>query len=66
MTIFLGEIIGTALLIFLGGGVVANVLLNKTKGSGSGWIVIAFGWGLAVFVGVFVAGPISGHILIRP
>jgi glycerol uptake facilitator protein len=63
MTIFLGEMIGTALLIFLGDGVVANVVLNKTKGSGSGWIVIAFGWGLAVFVGVFVAGPISGaHI----
>ncbi len=63
MTIFLGEIIGTALLIILGDGVVANVVLNKTKGSGGGWIVITFGWGLGVFVAVFVAGPISGaHI----
>ncbi len=63
MTLFLGEIIGTALLIILGDGVVANVVLNKTKGSGGGWIVITFGWGLAVFVAVFVVGPISGaHI----
>ena len=63
MTSFLGEIIGTALLILLGDGVVANVVLNKTKGNGGGWIVITFGWGLAVFVAVFVVGPVSGaHI----
>ena len=63
MTLFLGEIIGTALLILLGNGVVANVVLNKTKGNGGGWIVITFGWGLAVFVAVFVVGPVSGaHI----
>ncbi len=48
------------LLILLGNGVVANVVLNKTKGNNSGWIVISFGWGLAVFVGVAVAGPVSG------
>ena len=55
MTPFLGEFIGTALLITLGDGVVANVVLNKTKGNNSGWIVIAFGWAIAVFVGVFVS-----------
>ncbi|MBS1946452.1 MAG: aquaporin family protein [Bacteroidetes bacterium] len=60
MTPFLGELIGTTLLIILGCGVVANVLLNKTKGNNSGWIVIAFGWAMAVYVGVFVATPYSG------
>jgi glycerol uptake facilitator protein len=52
---FLGEFIGTAILIVLGNGVVANVVLNKTKGNSSGWIVITFGWAMAVFVAVFVA-----------
>ena len=60
MTPFLGEVIGTMLLILLGDGVVANVILNKTKGNSSGWIVITFGWAIAVFVGVFCVGPISG------
>src|SRR5688500_15762757 len=60
MNIFTGEIIGTALLILLGNGVVANVVLSKTKGHNSGWIVIAFGWAIAVFVGVFVASKPSG------
>ena len=50
---FVAELIGTAILIVLGDGVVANVLLSKTKGNGAGWIVITFGWGMAVFVGVF-------------
>jgi glycerol uptake facilitator protein len=59
MTPFLGEVSGTALLIVLGDGVVANVILNKTKGQGSGWIVITFGWAMAVYVGVFVAAPFS-------
>jgi glycerol uptake facilitator protein len=57
---FIAEFLGTLLLMLLGNGVVANVVLNKTKGQNSGWIVIAMGWGLAVFVGVAVAGPISG------
>ena len=57
---YLAEFIGTALLVLLGNGVVANVVLPKTKGSGSGWIVITFGWALAVFVGVWCVGPISG------
>ena len=60
MSSFLGEFIGTALLIILGDGVVANVVLNKTKGHNSGWIVITFGWGIAVFVGVYVAAAASG------
>jgi glycerol uptake facilitator protein len=60
MTPFMAELIGTMLLILLGDGVVANVLLNDTKGNNGGWIVITTAWGLAVFVGVTVAGPISG------
>ena len=60
MNIFLSEIIGTAVLILLGNGVVANVVLQKTKGHGSGWIVITFGWAMAVFVGVFAAAAGSG------
>ena len=63
MTAFLGELIGTALLILLGDGVVANVVLKKTNGSGAGWIAITAGWGLAVFVAVFVVAAFSGaHI----
>ena len=63
MTPFIAEIIGTAILILLGGGVVANVVLNKTFGNGGGWIVITTGWALAVYVAVVVAGPHSGaHI----
>ena len=60
MSPFIGELIGTALLIILGDGVVANVVLNKTKGNNSGWIVITFGWAIAVFVGVFTAASASG------
>lgn len=60
MTPFIAEIIGTALLITLGGGVVANVVLKETKGNNSGWIVITTGWALAVYVGVVVAAPYSG------
>ena len=64
MSGFLGEFIGTALLIVLGDGVVANVVLNKTKGHHSGWIVITFGWAMAVFVGVFASTQLggSGHL----
>src|ERR1700743_504013 len=60
MSPFTAEFIGTMLLILLGEGVVANVLLNDTKGNNSGWMVITTAWGLAVFVGVVVAGPYSG------
>lgn len=60
MTPFVAEIIGTFFLILLGGGVVANVILAKTKSNDHGWMVITTGWALAVFVGVVVAGPHSG------
>jgi glycerol uptake facilitator protein len=57
------ELLGTLLLILLGEGVVANVVLRKTKGEAAGWMVITSGWGLAVFVAVGVVAPISGgHI----
>lgn len=57
---FLAEVLGTALLILIGDGVVAGVLLAKSKAQNSGWIVITTAWAFAVFVGVVVAGPISG------
>jgi len=60
MSPFVGEIIGTMLLIILGDGVVANVLLNKSKAQNSGWIVITAGWGFAVAVAVYAVGRISG------
>lgn len=61
MNYFIAEIIGTFLLILLGNGVVANVLLKDTKaGDQSPWIIITTAWGLAVYVGVLVAGPYSG------
>jgi len=60
MNNFLFELIGTAFLILLGDGVVANVVLNKTKGNNGGWIVITFGWAIAVFVGVYVSAAHSG------
>jgi glycerol uptake facilitator protein len=63
MSLFVAEVIGTAILILLGNGVVANVVLSKTKGNNSGWIVITFGWGMAVFAAVFITGQFSGaHI----
>src|SRR6266498_1648618 len=60
MSPFTAEIIGTMLLVVLGDGVVANVLLNKSKGQNSGWIVITAGWGLGVAVAVYSVGWISG------
>jgi glycerol uptake facilitator protein len=60
MSPFIAEFVGTSMLILLGNGVVANVVLSKTKGNGGGWIVIAFGWSMAVFVGVFASAAASG------
>ncbi len=60
MSPYVAEFIGTALLILFGDGVVANVVLNKSKGHNSGWIVITTGWGLAVIVGIYAVGTISG------
>ncbi|HVS66800.1 MAG TPA: MIP/aquaporin family protein [Thermoanaerobaculia bacterium] len=63
MEIFLAEAVGTALLVLLGDGVVANQLLGKTKGHGTGWVMITTGWGLAVAIAVYSVGRISGaHI----
>lgn len=63
MSPFTAELIGTMLLVILGDGVVANVVLSRTKGHQSGWIVITMGWGLAVAVAVYAVGWIStGHI----
>jgi glycerol uptake facilitator protein len=60
MHTLLAEAIGTLLLVLLGDGVVANVLLNRTKGQNSGWIVITVGWGVAVAMAVYAVGRISG------
>ncbi|QAY74061.1 aquaporin family protein [Agromyces protaetiae] len=61
-TLFLAELVGTAMLVLLGCGVVANVVLAKTKGNGGGWLLINFGWGLAVFAGVIVAFASGAHL----
>src|SRR5918999_5508030 len=63
MQAYLGEFIGTMLLIILGDGVVAGVLLRNSKAENSGWIVITLGWGMAVAIAVYAVGAISGaHI----
>ncbi|CAL9582287.1 MIP/aquaporin family protein [Streptomyces sp. enrichment culture] len=58
--IFIGETIGTAILILLGGGVCAAVTLKASKARNAGWLAIAFGWGFAVMTAVYIAGPLSG------
>ncbi|MCQ4084152.1 aquaporin family protein [Streptomyces sp. RB6PN25] len=58
--IFIGEIIGTAVLILLGGGVCAAVTLKHSKARGAGWVAIAFGWGFAVLAGAYIANGLSG------
>ena len=63
MSSFMGELIGTMILILLGGGVVGGVVLNKSKAQDSGWIVITMGWAFAVAIAVYVVGQYSGaHI----
>ncbi|WDL98190.1 MIP/aquaporin family protein [Alicyclobacillus sp. ALC3] len=63
MSNFLAELIGTFLLILLGDGVVAGVVLKKSKAENSGWVVITLGWGLAVMVGAYTVGHYSGAFL---
>ncbi|MGX1881965.1 MIP/aquaporin family protein [Streptomyces sp. NPDC055287] len=58
--IFIGEIIGTAVLILLGGGVVAAVVLKRSKAQNAGWLAITFGWGFAVMTAVYMTGSLSG------
>ena len=60
MSPYLAEFIGTTLLVIFGNGVVANVVLARTKGNNAGWIVITAGWGFAVYIGAFCAAPFSG------
>ena len=60
MQSLLAEAVGTMMLVLLGDGVVANVVLDRTKGQNSGWIVIATGWGIAVAIAVYAVGRISG------
>lgn len=57
---FVGEVIGTAILILFGAGVVAAVVLNYSKAKDAGWVVIAFGWGFGVMAGAYTAAPLSG------
>jgi glycerol uptake facilitator protein len=59
---FLGEVVGTATLILFGDGVVAGVLLNKSKAQNAGWVVITFAWGLGVYMGVLTAGAVDGGL----
>jgi glycerol uptake facilitator protein len=61
-TIFLSETVGTAMLLLLGAGVVASNLLPKSKGQGSGFLYVNWGWGLAVFAGVLVSYKSGGHL----
>jgi glycerol uptake facilitator protein len=60
MNQFFAEFFGTAMIMVFGSGVVSNVILNKTKGNNSGWIVISFGWAVGVFTGVLIAADVSG------
>src|SRR5918995_4005025 len=61
-TVFGSEVVGTAMLILLGVGVVANVVLPQTLGNGGGWLLINFGWGLGVFAGVFAGASSGAHL----
>lgn len=63
MNVFFAEFFGTAMILVFGCGAVSNVLLKKTKGFNSGWVVITLGWAVGVFTGVLIAAPVSGaHI----
>lgn len=59
---FISELLGTFMLVLLGNGVVAGVVLAKTKSNNSGWVVISLGWGFAVLMGILVGFPSGGHL----
>jgi len=59
---FLGEVVGTALLVLIGDGVVAGVLLNKSKAQNAGWVVITWAWAMGVFIGVLASLAVSGGV----
>ncbi|MDR0416825.1 MAG: aquaporin, partial [Propionibacteriaceae bacterium] len=61
-SVFLSEFVGTAILLLLGAGVCCAVSFNESKAKDSGWIVIAWGWGIAVFAGVLTAAKTGGHL----
>src|SRR5688500_6724896 len=61
-SIFVWEMLGTAILILLGAGVVANVVLKDTLGNTGGWLLINIGWGFAVFAGASIAAPSGAHL----
>lgn len=60
MSAFMAEVVGTAFILLFGGGVVAGVVLNKSKSNGGGWIVITTAWAIGVTLGIYAAGPVSG------
>jgi glycerol uptake facilitator protein len=60
MNVYIFEFIGTAMLILIGNGIVANLILKGTKGADSGWVGISLAWGIAVFIGVFISADVSG------
>lgn len=62
LTIFVAELIGTLVLVVLGNGVVANVILNRTKGQNAGWMVVSMGWAMAVFVAVLTTSAQGAHV----
>jgi glycerol uptake facilitator protein len=66
MNAFIGEVVGTMLLILFGDGVVAGVLLNRSKSQNAGWIVITTAWALAVFVGVYSSLAVGGNAHLNP
>ena len=59
---FLGEVVGTAVLVLIGDGVVAGVLLNKSKAQNAGWIVITWAWAMGVFFGVITSLAVTGGV----
>lgn len=60
MNVYIFEFIGTAMLVLIGNGIVANLVLKGTKGGDSGWVGISLAWGIAVFIGVFISADVSG------